>query len=237
MSVSTICVVGFPADAGVRERKNFLRFLPGFERAVVTKTNTLFAKFETPTDAENAVAMLATVPYDQDDSSSYPVKAELAKSEMGEGAAQVTPSPRYGKGAPRAMGFEAVPQMTQVYGADNYYSPASFAGGKGAARAAGGFAARAAPYGAADVSRKGKGMEDPNSIYTIAVLGLDKKGLTFDVVESVIGSLPGFLQHRSDAKINALFAKFDSPASARQAVEIATSQGIGAEMARRNAGF
>jgi hypothetical protein len=233
MSVSTICVVGFPADAGIRERKNYLRFLPGFVRGVVTKTNTLFAKFETTADAENAIAMLTSVPYDQDDLSSYAVRAELAKSEMGDGAAQLASTPRHMKGGARGAGFDAAAMM---YPSDNFYPPMGFAGGKGATRASVGFMARANPYGY-EGARKGKGAEDPNSIYTIAVLGLEKKGLTFDVVESVISSLPGYVQHRSDSKINGVFAKFESPASAKQAVEIANSQGIGAEMARRNAGF
>eukprot|EP00927_Polykrikos_kofoidii_P045114 TRINITY_DN38996_c0_g1_i1.p1 TRINITY_DN38996_c0_g1~~TRINITY_DN38996_c0_g1_i1.p1 ORF type:complete len:286 (-),score=45.93 TRINITY_DN38996_c0_g1_i1:56-913(-) len=87
--VSTICVVGFPSDAPMRERKNYVCFLPGFERSIFTKTSTLFVKFDCQENALTACAVLCQRPYDDDDPSVPSVHAELAKKDMDAHAKQM----------------------------------------------------------------------------------------------------------------------------------------------------
>lgn len=83
MSVSTIIIAGFPADAPMRERKNAARLLAGFESAHCNlKTGAVFAKFDSPENAQAAVEYLSNTPYDMDDEAAGGLKVELTKRDL-----------------------------------------------------------------------------------------------------------------------------------------------------------
>jgi len=246
--VSTICVVGFPNDAGLRERKNYCQFMQGFERAVVSKTATMFVKFVSHEFALMAIEQLNTTPYDQDNPDSSPVRAELAKGEMTEntkqhpvalgGAVEPAPMPYQGGPAPR-MGFHAGPAapMQQFHAfppqAAQPYTPGPPAmKGKGGGKGGLGF-----PGAGAGGPPRRRADEDPSQVYTVAVLGLHSKGLTEAYLQDLFSQATGFIQCKEQTAVNGCFATFETPELARAAVEFAIANGVQAEMARRNAFF
>lgn len=256
--VSTIRVVGFPQDATMRERKNYVCFLPGFEKSVLTKTNTLFVKFEDADLAEGACDILNTRPYDSDDPQVAPVQAEMAKNDMaekchqpssvGQGQQQLqllpqqwaAPPPQHW-GAPPPPNYShpaavsrpvAVRHVTRPH----YSVPPATPGPR-----AGAGVVVAPPRGpgvhsyAENEPKRARHAETPDEIFTIAVLGIGAKGLTEADVSDAFSIAPGFIGSRFITQLDAVFGKFDCPESASAAVETLSADGIPAEMARRNA--
>jgi len=81
--ISTIVVVGFPRDVCVRERKNTVRHLPGFETAhYIVKSQTVFAKFDSHEHAVAAAERLSSEPFDMDEPWLGSLQAELAKRDL-----------------------------------------------------------------------------------------------------------------------------------------------------------
>jgi len=207
--ISTIVIAEYPPDATVRERKNFARFLPGYESSFChLKSGNVFVKFVSPDFAQSALQLVAAVPYDLDDAAGWPVKVSMAKRDLEirdepvwEGHSLVIPG--QGKGMSKGSSTSA------AAGATTWYPPAS------------GGAPKPLAAGADDID-------------TVAVLRLAEQALTAETVNETLGIFPGFVVCQYNSKIDACFVKFSGPQAARSGCQRAVAVGLTAQMARRN---
>lgn len=223
----------------MRERKNYVCFLPGFERAILTKTNTLFAKFQAQELAEQAIEILTYRKYDDDDPKSVPVSAQMAKNELAENCKQ-TAVP-FVASAPPPMSF-ATPAASgkggyvpagkgKVVVVPQGYAPAY---GKGKTADWGYTDPGQAAWGN-NAAKRQRTAQEPTEIFTLAVLGMKSKGLTEETVTEAFMQTPGFLGTKASPQTDGLFAKFETPQHAQDALVSLETHGVHAEMARRNA--
>lgn len=111
LDVSTIFVSGFSNDAGERELENLCRFIHGFvaARASVSKGSMkLWARFDCPDSAFNALATLEQQPFDMRDPSLV-LRANMARTDL-----NPTAGPPKGKGGGAAGGGRLAPPPAVV---------------------------------------------------------------------------------------------------------------------------
>mmetsp|Transcript_22516 Transcript_22516/g.42461 ORF Transcript_22516/g.42461 Transcript_22516/m.42461 type:complete len:297 (+) Transcript_22516:51-941(+) len=72
------------------------------------------------------------------------------------------------------------------------------------------------------------------SIDTVISMGALEAGFDEDAIHGFYAGQPGFTAFKANHKLGHFFAKFDTPENAAQAVEVAMSEAIPAEMARSN---
>lgn len=230
-ATSTVCIVGFPAEAHPRELQNLCRFIKGFEQAHVApaaagKAPTLFVKFRTAEDAQTCIEVVSGVPFDLE-VPHFVMRAQLAKREMS--VRDTPPRTGYPMGYPSAKG--------------------GF-GGKGAY---GNMAALGMPMGAMGIGMPmgvGYGAMPPFAqptgkgakfvaqagmpIDTIAVMAMKEKALTEEKLHAFFSECQGFTTLQVNERIGGAFIKFDSVVNADQALRHGNAHGFGAEWARRN---
>lgn len=80
--------------------------------------------------------------------------------------------------------------------------------------------------------KRARGGEPSGSVDTLVLLGQLEKGFTDTQLEDFFTTVPGFLAYKSNARVGGGFVKFASPQLAVEAIEIAASSGIEAQMAR-----
>jgi len=225
MPITTICVVGFPADHGVapRELKNFCRWMNGFEGSHVAFQgahipSTLFVKFQTHEHAMEAMELLQGVPFDIDNPATT-LKAEWARREMEVRANSPLPSSLGGplgghvvRGPPPAPAFSHAPQhhppqqsLQTIPASGGYAGPPS--------------------------KRLGS---TGGELVTIVVFGVREKGLQPAEIEQFFQERQGYVTSQHNDRIDALFVKYHTQQLADQAMNEANHQQIGAEWARRN---
>jgi len=210
MSVTTIVIAGFPADAPMRERKNAARLLAGFESAHCNlKSGTVFAKFDTPESAQAAVDFLSTNPYDMDDEGAGGLKCELAKRDL---EVRDTPQKKpvaFGKGgALTAPAMAPMPRMAPA--------PAPF-------------------YSAPAYSGQPAYTGPPASgVDTVAVTKISLQGWTPESVNDLFGNMPGFVVCQYNERIDGCFVKFNNARAAAAAVQKGGAAGVQAQLAKRS---
>lgn len=211
--VSTIFVGGFPPDASSRELDNLCRFLPGFvtSKVVTTKGLTLFALFDCPLNAVEAINVLDGQPFDGTQVGGEPMRAQMARTNMRGGG---------GGGVGLPNGFRPpAPQPTWDTAAIMPNQPpppeAPYPG----------------PVGV-PIGKRPRMAEEPGAVDTVASLGAKEAGIDETSLKSFFESLPGFVDFKGNPRMGGGFAKFASSAMAQQAVEMAQQEGVPAEMAR-----
>lgn len=218
MEVTTIFMANISSDATCRELENLVRFFPGYEAMKVSagkggKGNgtAMFVKFESIAAAMAAQKALNGHPFD----TAVPdqlMRVEMAKKDM-----------------KTTGGTPAPPRIESPY--DNFGHNTWSEGPIGAAPTQ--------PYlGPPGGPRKRpRGVEDPNEVDTLVLLGQLEKGFTENQLEDFFSQVSGFLAFKANARVGGAFVKFTSPAAAHAALETAASAGIEAQVARSSMNY
>jgi len=202
--VSTIFITGFPEDATARELDLVTRFMPGFvgTKTCSKKYVTLFAKFDSPDNAMNAINVLNEQKFDRTQEGR--MRAQMARS-------NVRKLDNMDSAFGQQLGTAApTPAVTPVV--INQGPPTPF-GGKGA-------------------GKRKRIAEDPNSVDTVAVIGAVSQGYDEAGIADFFSSLQGFVAFKPMQRVGGGFVKFASQAFALEAIASAQGYGIPAELAK-----
>mmetsp|Transcript_9044 Transcript_9044/g.21595 ORF Transcript_9044/g.21595 Transcript_9044/m.21595 type:complete len:230 (-) Transcript_9044:72-761(-) len=219
MGITTLVVVGFPGDVSMRDRKNFVRALPGFEGARLNTKHTLFVKFDCVESAANALAWLQATPFDMDDPASRPVRASFANQELD-----------LNRGSQRPVDIQTQDSYFQTPRQSAQYSPPEMVIPPASLRSSPRYPpqARGAPP-----AKKQRGPPAAGGMSTVAVMGLQRKGLSEVDVKTVFEGMEGYEACKFAPNAGGCFVKFTTPYQAQVAVGGATAMGMEAELARR----
>jgi len=214
--VSTVFVGGFPPDASPRELDNLCRFMPGFVTSNVSTAKgyaTLFVLFDHPRNAAGAIDLLNGQMYDRSQPGE-PMRATMARSNM----RSSTPSAPahhaargWGGGAPPGQPPPPASPPPQFY-------PVNVAVDTGGG------------------TKRPRIPEDPSRVDTVASVGAKEAGFDEATLRAFYQQMPGFVEFKSNPRMGGGFAKFASADLALQAVDMARSEGIPAEMAKSSMG-
>eukprot|EP00451_Oxyrrhis_marina_P000345 CAMPEP_0204269328 /NCGR_PEP_ID=MMETSP0468-20130131/15861_1 /ASSEMBLY_ACC=CAM_ASM_000383 /TAXON_ID=2969 /ORGANISM="Oxyrrhis marina" /LENGTH=227 /DNA_ID=CAMNT_0051244701 /DNA_START=63 /DNA_END=746 /DNA_ORIENTATION=+ len=217
LGITTLVVVGFPSDATMRDRKNFVRALPGFEGARLNTKHTLFVKFDSVEAASNALAWLQATPFDMDDPSSRTVRASFANQELD-----------LNRGSQRQVDIQAPEAYYQA--PRQYPPPEAVVPPAGLMR----HTPRYPPQvRSAPPAKRQRGPPATGGMSTVAVMGLQRKGLSEVDVRTVFEGMDGYEACKFAPNAGGCFVKFSSSYQAQAAVGGATAMGIDAELARK----
>lgn len=143
-----------------------------------------------------------------DHSLAQKIEAQLARSNMNVGGMVATAgAPSYGSG-----GFPGGIPPPPVG------MPPSSMGGRGGA----------------PPPKRARETQAPGTVDTLVLHGVTEKGFTDQQIEEFFMQVPGFVAYRANARVGGGFVKFGSPQLAKEAIDIAASSGIEAQIARSN---
>lgn len=85
-AITTLFIAGFPSEATSRELKNLCRLFPGYEGCNVNckgrGSGSLFVKFQTVQDANEAMSVLKNLPFDEEHPDEFLLKVSYAKRDL-----------------------------------------------------------------------------------------------------------------------------------------------------------
>lgn len=90
----------------------------------------------------------------------------------------------------------------------------------------------APPPGHGHGTKRPRMAENPNQVDTVASVGAAEQGIDEASLHDYFAGLHGFIMFKPNPRMGGGFAKFDSPASASEAVVCAQQQGVPAELAK-----
>jgi len=214
-AVSTVFIGGLPADATPRELDNLCRFIPGFVNSKVDarKGKTLFARFDTPTRAYNAIAALNCQVFDRL-CPGEPMRVVLARSNM-----------KSDKPPSRAPSNEIQHSVT------TYPPISSYPAGNNATNL--GMPNSKATAG---TGKRPRFQVDSAEVDTVACVGAAERGFDEATLHAFFMGLPGFVTFKANPRMGGGFAKFETASQAVQATAAGKQQGIPAEMAKSSMG-
>lgn len=214
-AVSTVFIGGLPPDATPRELDNLCRFLPGFVNSKVDarKGKTLFARFETPNSAYNAIAALNGQVFDRL-CPGEPMRVVLARSNM-----------KSDKPPSRTLSNE-IQHSVMTYPPISSYPVGNNATNLGMPSA----------NATAGTGKRQRSQGDSAEVDTVASVGAAERGFDEATLHAFFMGLPGFVTFKANPRMGGGFAKFETASQAVQAIAAAKQQGIPADMAKSSMG-
>lgn len=187
----------------------------------------MFVKFDCGVNANHASKVLNGVPFDTSCPEVMHMRVEMARSDM---KSEGGPDRSRAERAPQVYHHQPPPPGHGGRGYQPSYGGMSHPPPLGSdAYSGGGFDGYSAQQG---LDSRKRGRNDPGSVDTLVLLGQVEKGFTERQLEDFFMQLPGYVAFRSNERVGGGFVKFVSPKLAQDAIGLAATSGIEAQMAR-----